>query len=64
MPHGREWLSWVNRAQTEAEVRAVRHCLQRGTPYGDERWVKRTAVRLGLESTLRPRGRPRTAAEK
>ncbi|HUG90411.1 MAG TPA: transposase [Planctomycetaceae bacterium] len=64
VPRGRQWLSWVNRPQTEAEVQAVRHCMTRGAPYGDERWVKRTAVRLGLESTLRPRGRPRKAAGK
>ncbi|HUG93794.1 MAG TPA: transposase [Planctomycetaceae bacterium] len=63
VPRGRDWLAWVNRAQTEADVRAVRHCITRGTPYGEERWVKRTALRLGLESTLRPRGRPRKAPE-
>ena len=31
----------------------------RQRPYGDEGWVRRTAARLGLEFTLRPRGRPR-----
>jgi putative transposase len=64
VPRGREWLSWVNRAQTEAEVRAVRHCIVRGTPFGEERWVKRTVVRLGLESTIRSRGRPRKSVGK
>ena len=31
----------------------------KGQPYGSENWVKRRAKRLGLESTLRRRGRPR-----
>ena len=28
-------------------------------PFGDDRWNQRVAKRLGLESSLRPRGRPR-----
>ncbi len=31
---------------------------------GDARWTGRTARRLGLESTLRRRGRPRVRSEK
>ena len=27
--------------------------------FGDEQWQRETAQRLGLEFTLRPRGRPR-----
>lgn len=37
---------------------AIRHSIQRGTPFGSAPWIKRAARRLGLESTLRPRGRP------
>ena len=55
----RNWLDFVNAPQTEAEVAALRKCVQRGTPFGDGRWAKRSAARLGLEFTLRPRGRPR-----
>ena len=55
----KDWIAWVNRAQTEAELDALRLCVKRGRPYGEERWQKRTAVKLGLESTLRPRGRQR-----
>jgi len=36
-----------------------RRCVHRSQPYGSGQWVKRTAVTLGLESTLRPRGRPK-----
>lgn len=55
----RNWLQYVNRAETPDELEALRESAQRGTPYGTEKWRLRTAKRLGLESTLRPRGRPR-----
>lgn len=55
----RNWRDLVNRPQTEAEVVAVRRSLERGTPLGGDVWRRRTADRLGLEHTLRPRGRPR-----
>jgi putative transposase len=54
-----EWLKEVNRAQTQAEVDAIRRSVQRGRPYGDDPWAKRVAGRLGLESTFRARGRPK-----
>ena len=55
----RRWLDWVNEPVTEGELQALRRSVLRGTPYGDEDWMKAAAKRLGLESTLRPRGRPR-----
>ena len=55
----RSWLAWVNRPETAAELEALRRSLKRGRPFGDQRWQTRTATKLGLESTLRPRGRPR-----
>lgn len=58
-PLPRQWRSWVNKAETDAEVKSLRHCIQRGLPFGDERWVKSSSVRLNLESAIRPRGRPR-----
>jgi putative transposase len=54
------WLSLVNEPQTEAELAALRTSAQRGTPFGGPRWTKRAAEALCLESTLRPRGRPRS----
>lgn len=53
------WVDRVNTPLSAGEVAAVRRCLQRGSPFGEEEWVGSTARRLGLESTLRPRGRPR-----
>jgi len=53
------WVSYVNRAQAVAELEALRVSVQRGRPFGDERWVRRMAKRFGMESTLRSRGRPK-----
>ena len=55
------WVDWVNRAQTEAEVEAMRNCVNRGMPYGSEAWKTRITNALGLESSLHPRGRPKKA---
>jgi putative transposase len=54
-----DWVRYVNRPQTEAELKAVRHAIRRSSPFGSSQWQVRTANRLGLEWTLRPRGRPR-----
>jgi putative transposase len=59
LPRGRDWRSWVNAPMNDAEVERLRGCIRRGTPFGSEAWVRRTASRLGLEASLRPRGRPR-----
>lgn len=54
-----DWWAWVDRAETAAELEATRLSLKRGQPFGDPKWQKRTAEKLGLESTLRRRGRQR-----
>ena len=55
----RQWRAQVNSPLSASELAALEGCVRRGSPYGDERWVERTAAALGLEFTLRPRGRPR-----
>ena len=55
----RNWMAWINRPESAAELETLRKCVKRGHPFGDETWVGRVAKRLGLESALRPRGRPR-----
>ncbi len=62
LPRPRNWAALVNRAETESELAAIRTCVSRGRPFGTESWQQRTAKRLGLESTFRSRGRPRTNA--
>ncbi len=59
IPRPRNWVSRVNRAESEKEVVAIRRSVQRGQPYGSELWSERIIQTLGLESTVRPRGRPR-----
>jgi putative transposase len=56
--HALDWLRHVNQPQTEAEVEALRECIRRRRPFGDEAWTQATAKAMGLEATLRPRGRP------
>jgi putative transposase len=63
-PRPRGWVKLVNQAQSEEELAAMRRSVTRGTPLGGEAWVRRIAAQLGLESTLRPRGRPRKDAKK
>ena len=55
----RDWVARVNRPQTASELEALRLSVQRGRPFGEESWVRRMAKRFGMESTLRPCGRPR-----
>jgi len=53
------WAARVNEPLSEPELAAVRRCAKRGAPLGNAKWVTATARRLDLDSTLRPRGRPR-----
>jgi putative transposase len=55
------WVDFVNQPMTEAELKIVRRSIVRGSPYGNEQWSGKMVQRLGLQSTLRPRGRPRKA---
>ena len=59
VPEPDNWEELVNQPQTEAELAAVRRSVGRGCPFGAPAWQEQTARRLGLEFTLRPRGRPR-----
>jgi putative transposase len=53
------WLARVNEPLSDGDLQRLRLSAERGRPYGDESWTWGTARRLGLESTLRSRGRPR-----
>ena len=54
----RDWRRHVQSPQSEAELAALRRSVVRGSPFGEDSSQERTAKRLGLISTLRPRGRP------
>ena len=51
--------SGVNRPLDPKEEEAILRSMHRGQPFGSESWQAEVAARLGLESLLRPRGRPR-----
>ena len=53
-----QWTRHVNGVETEAELKALKHSIARGTPFGDTDWPAKTAAILGLESSHRPQGRP------
>jgi len=59
LPCPRNWIELVREPQTEAELAALRRSVTRGAPFGGVHWTADTAQRLGLESALRPRSRPR-----
>lgn len=59
LPRQPGWTAHVNEPLTEAELAAVRRSVQRGSPLGDDSWSERTTRKLHLETTLRPRGRPK-----
>ncbi len=61
---GPGWAEWVNRPLTDAELASLRLCAARGRPYGSAGWAVATAEQLGLEASLRPRGRPRKAEKR
>lgn len=59
----RNWVAQVNRAMDEDSETAIQRSIKRGVPMGADSWTSKIAGRLGLDTTLRPRGRPRKGAE-
>jgi len=53
------WARLVGGALGAADAEAIGSSIRRGSPLGDPSWTAATVLRLGLQSTLRPRGRPR-----
>ncbi len=64
VPRGRAWVRKVNgRESSAAELTGLRRSVERGTPFGSAEWATTTAETMGLESTIRPRGRPKKVIE-
>jgi putative transposase len=53
LPEPSDWVEQVN-----MELESLRRCVRRGSPYGSAPWIEHSAEQLGLQSTLRRRGRP------
>jgi putative transposase len=58
VPRPSGWTDYVNEVSAPTELERLRICAQRGAPLGDSTWISRTVQELGLECTLRARGRP------
>ena len=58
-PLPENWTEYVDTALTSSEVERLRRSVNRQAPFGKEVWMHKLCVALGLESTLRERGRPR-----
>lgn len=55
-----DWATQVNQILDSQILASLRTSVNRGRPYGEAEWVQRTARELGLESSIRPVGRPRS----
>jgi putative transposase len=55
----KEWSKFVNESISEKELEKLRQSVSRQSPYGDSLWQVHVSKTFGLESTIRPRGRPR-----
>lgn len=54
----RDYVKWINTADSTQDVEHIRVSTLKGVPYGEERWVSRMVLTHHLESTLRAPGRP------
>lgn len=61
VPRPCRYIDWLNQSQPHEEevIENLRLAVNRGKPFGLEAWAGRMAVKLGLTSTLRLRGRPK-----
>lgn len=57
------WKREVNRFLSPETLAPIRNSIQRGAPLGDPNWVSALAAKFGLESTMRPHGRPKKVME-
>jgi putative transposase len=60
----KNWASRIGRKESRRDLEALRQCVNRGQPLGNEVWVARMTKRFKLASTFRPRGRPRKKSRK
>jgi putative transposase len=58
-PRDAQWCKAVNAPLEAARLDLLRRSVIRSAPYGLPNWAETFAIKTGLESTLRPRGRPR-----
>lgn len=57
------WEALVQAAMDKSDLEQLRTCVKRGRPFGSEQWVLKTARQLGLDFTMRNRGRPKKSGK-
>jgi putative transposase len=57
------WDRYIDEPLTEKDLERMRQSVARQSPYGQTEWQIKVAQELGLECTLRPRGRPKKGEE-
>ena len=58
------WTGFVDEALTQQELGRLQQSVDRQAPLGGSEWQEKIGRLLGLESTMRPRGRPKSRMEK
>jgi putative transposase len=59
VPLPNKWTEYIDTPMTSSEVESLRRSVNRQAPFGEDRWVHDTCDALGLNSTIRERGRPK-----
>ena len=60
----RDWGGYVDEPLTQKDLQRLHQSVNRQSPYGALMWQIQVSKKLGLESTLRPRGRPKKMVRK
>jgi putative transposase len=56
----RNWATLINTPMREPQLRQVRTSIARDRPLGNDTWVQRVCKQLGLPTSIRQGGRPKT----
>jgi hypothetical protein len=54
----KDWLAYVDEPLSASRLASIRQPVNRQRPFGEPDWQTTIAGLFGLESTMRPRGRP------
>ncbi len=54
-----KYLTWINTAESPEEIETIRRSVNKGVPYGRQRWVDAMVATYHMETTLRGAGRPK-----
>jgi putative transposase len=55
----KNYKEWVNTREDKEELKEIRYSVNKGKPFGNDRWVVKIINKFKLDSTLRNPGRPK-----